>query len=65
MTIREIAKELIDKMRDEIPCHCDDWEQAKQCALIAIDELIYYGEDINMIIYFKEIKQEIENYERI
>jgi hypothetical protein len=30
MTSKEKAKELIDKMRDEIPCHCDDWEQAKQ-----------------------------------
>ena len=36
---KEKAKELVDKMRDEIPCHCDDWEQAKQCALIAVQEL--------------------------
>ena len=40
MTPKEKAKELVEKMRDEIPCHCDDWEQAKQCALIAVEEIV-------------------------
>ena len=64
MTPKEKAKELVDKMLDEIPCHCDDWEQAKQCALIAVDEIIL---EMNSVMlpnpfkqYWKEIKQEIE-----
>ena len=40
MSPQEKAKDLVEKMRDEIPCHCDDWEQAKQCALIVVDEAL-------------------------
>ena len=73
MTPKEKAEELVDKMRDEIPCHCDDWEQAKQCALIAVDEVIDQWEYIYVHIadgmgelnpnlkYWKEVKREIEN----
>lgn len=66
MTPKEKAKDLVDKMRDEIPCHCDDWEQAKQCALIAVHELIEQCWDYREIDlekscdYWKEVKQEIE-----
>ena len=66
MSPKEKAKELVDKMRDEIPCHCDDWEQAKQCALIAVDEIIevistVYEHDWNILYpYWTEVKQEIE-----
>ena len=60
MTPKEKAKELVDKMRDEIPCHCDDWEQAKQCALIAVDEIIEaIGYNSESHIWIK-VKQEIE-----
>ena len=66
MEPKEKAKELVDVMRDEIPCHCDDWEQAKQCALIAVQELInqcwdYREIDLGMSLeYWEEVKQEIE-----
>ena len=66
MTPKEKAKELVDKMRDEIPCHCDDWEQSKQCALIAVDEIIesHYkllvGVNQSVYNYYQEVKQEIE-----
>ena len=65
MTPQEKAKDLVDKMRDEIPCHCDDWEQAKQCALIAVDELIQQQNSYNNgsfypSNYWQEVKQEIE-----
>ena len=65
MTPKEKAIELVDKMRDEIPCHCDDWEQAKQCALIAIEfsrEFITgdLSESFDKFIYIQDIKEEIE-----
>jgi hypothetical protein len=70
MTPKLKAKELVDKMRDEIPCHCDDWEQAKQCALIAVDEILDELLEIVTVTsskyiikhtnYYQEIKQEIE-----
>jgi hypothetical protein len=61
MTNKEIAIELLNKFwhvqanNGQVPLYV-----AKNCALIAIDELIYYAEDINMIEYFKEIKKELE-----
>jgi len=68
MTPKEKAIELVNKMRDEIPCHCDDWEQAKQCALIAVDEVINCCEEydklpetwVTQINYWQEVRQEIE-----
>lgn len=41
-------------------------KKAKQCALIAVDEIIKYSlnkpiEEYDPIKYFKEVKQEIEN----
>ena len=65
MTAKEKAKDLVEKMRDEIPCHCDDWEQAKQCALIAIEfsrEFITgdLSESFDKFIYIQDIKEEIE-----
>ena len=65
MTPKEKAIDLVDKMRDEIPCHCDDWEQAKQCALIAVEfsrEFITgdLSESFDKFIYIQDIKEEIE-----
>ena len=34
------AKELFDKMLNEIDKTCDDYFTAKKCALIAVDEII-------------------------
>ena len=65
MTPKEKAKELVDVMRDEIPCHCDDWEQAKQCALIAVNEIIFSHMidgiiDYDIEIYWDSVIEEIE-----
>lgn len=80
MTPKEKAKELIDKMYnteycgvEHIPnkryCNCSEMNlfQAKQCALIAVDEIIgekelcseneCIGYDIE---FWAEVKQEIE-----
>ena len=64
MTPKEKAEELLDKMTMEIGKF-----NAKQCALIAVDELIRiapWGGDIDGEIeddskeYYIEVKQEIE-----
>ena len=69
MTPKEKAIDLVDKMRDEIPCHCDDWEQAKQCALIAVEEILSIKPNNPFIVngyyiepkkYWQQVKQEIE-----
>jgi len=65
---KEKAEELLDKMTMEIGKF-----NAKQCALIAVDELIRiapWGSDIDGEIeddskeYYIEVKQEIENYKQ-
>jgi hypothetical protein len=65
---KEKAEELLDKMTMEIGKF-----NAKQCALIAVDELIRiapWGGDIDGEIeddskeYYIEVKQEIENYKQ-
>jgi hypothetical protein len=68
MTAKEKAKELVDKfyvplplIREvitkvkKIPFEYDDWKVAKQCALIAVDELIKETGSK----YWYEVKQEI------
>ena len=69
MTPKEKADELIDKMyyigryddkEDYNPAMA--WERAKQCAIIAVDEIInLLSHDINLLVnYWFEVKQEIE-----
>lgn len=55
MTPKEKAKELVGKMRrdNEMP-----YQYAKQCALIAVDEIIH--EVYDDLEWWKEVKQEIE-----
>lgn len=63
MNPKEKAKELVYKMRNEIPCHCDDLEQAKQCALIAVDEMLELFEDKctdHKYYYLVDVKIEIQ-----
>ncbi len=82
MTPKEKAKELVDKFYQRFPLKMnvitrkgdlsweyDNWEEAKQCALIAVDELIRiapWGSDIDGEIeddskeYYIEVKQQIE-----
>jgi hypothetical protein len=72
MNAKYIADELIDKMyyvgryddkEDYNPAMA--WERAKQCALIAVDELIieqtmWQNGEVNPILYWQEVKTEIE-----
>ena len=64
-TAKEKAKELVEKYAYHlwIDGICD-YEQAKQCALIAVDEILkvvsFYNDSQAEVIYFKEVKQEIE-----
>jgi len=61
MTPKEKAKELVDKFtfrREE----CDYYWNAKLCALIALNEIINAGKDVDEFSdsYWQEVKQEIE-----
>jgi hypothetical protein len=66
MTPRDKAQELFDKILNEIDKTCDDYFTAKQCALIAVDEILdaiviineHNFEGLNK--YWAEVKQEIE-----
>lgn len=66
MTPKEKAKELVDKY-DETLTYLESKSKAKQCALIAVEEIIseicatsdkYFI--IHRLAYYKEVKQEIE-----
>ena len=68
MTPKEKAKELVDKMLDKQE-YSDVYQErgiiswsAKQCALVAVDEIITNRERIKGIdkLYWQEVKQEIE-----
>lgn len=66
MTPKEKAKELVDKYWSRYNLHI---EIAKQCALIAVDEIIdaiIIIEDYDfetLIIFWQKVKQEIENHD--
>ena len=88
MTTQEKAAELVDSFYQTTPNECfvnepigiagryKAWNQSKQCALIAVDELIesfnsiydasirniekYSGAKYGMKDYWEEVKQEIE-----
>lgn len=66
MTPKEKAEKLVDKMYysrryDNTENYIPDkaWEHAKQCALIAADELIKYCH-AEHIGYWQEVRKEIE-----
>ena len=66
-TPKEKAKELIDKfvlLDNDIFCSVN-YPYSKQCALIAVDEIINVTVGLNGWIdgfqYWEEVKQEIEN----
>ena len=87
MTPKEKAEELVDKFYQLFPLQSevitsigeltweyDNWKQAKQCALIAVDEIIlstfskqWYDKikiipsDYLLTDYWQEVKIEIEN----
>lgn len=68
MTPKEKAKELVEHYAEIIdPIEFGiilerDWKSAKQCSLIAVDEIIkeHYPQDIKRCNYWQQIKQEIE-----
>ena len=62
MTSKEKAQELVDKMYGDESDYMTAC-QAKQCALIAVDEIIntfYLPVTFGAKEYWKEVKQEIE-----
>ena len=66
MKTKEKAKELVDKMQLDWACDSchNDW--AKECALIAVDEILEehrfddYDYANRRFKYWQEVKQEIE-----
>jgi hypothetical protein len=71
MTPKEKAKELIIKFQhpssalEHTECDCLHIDIAKECALIAIDEILIAASHTiikkHMFDYWTEVKQEIEN----
>jgi hypothetical protein len=62
MTPKEKAKELVDKFI-EFTDTSDEYGYAKQCALIAVDEIISFLSDdpyYREYGYFHQVKKEIE-----
>ena len=66
MKTKETAKELVKKFTAH-SYHNDNVQQcfdhAKQCALIAVDEILYITEheSPSTYVYYVKVKQEIEN----
>ena len=60
MTPKEKSIELIDKFYS-ISSFFSDLEDAKQCALVAVDELLFLAQwtDESIYKYWQEVKQEI------
>jgi hypothetical protein len=66
MTPQEKAKELLERMTVHHWTDVCDSEGAKQCALIAVDEILHslsykMSSNIEELDYYNEVKQEIEN----
>jgi hypothetical protein len=78
MKAKDKAKELVDKYLNasfnckecdmpfcESPCTMLDLREAKECALICVDEIINEDNDFihsfAHLSYWKEVKQEIQN----
>jgi hypothetical protein len=72
MKAKDKAKELVDKYFNasfnckdcdipfcESPCTMLDLREAKECALICVDELIEYT-DWQEVNYWQEVKEEIQ-----
>jgi hypothetical protein len=71
MTPKEKAKELVSKYLRTYPIYNNPTvvisythNEAKQCALIAIDEIINFGNQLGIrepMMYWNKVKEEIEN----
>jgi hypothetical protein len=71
MSAKEKAKELVDKYLDldnynnlNLDLFCDECgmstDAAKQCALIAVDTVLFMASHYATIDYWNEVKHEIE-----
>ena len=75
MTPKEKAEELVDKFYQTTPNECfvnepigiagryKAWEQSKQCALLAVDEVLKICVDslgLTELDYWQDVKEEIE-----
>lgn len=63
MTAKEKAEELVRKYYTfglNNPAQSFSWYECQQCAIIAIDELIYYAESKYQLDWFREIRNEID-----
>ena len=68
MTPKDKAKELIDrflavkKINPNAITRPYNWQEAKQCALICVDEILDMVNPLKLEYdYWEEVKQEIEN----
>jgi hypothetical protein len=66
MEAKEKAEQLVNKMFNWIAGgSVIEYEMAKECALIAIDEILkvasFYNDSQAEVTYWQEVKQEIEN----
>lgn len=62
MTPQKKAKELVNKLTLSSNAQDGSWmceDLAKQCALIAVDEILLYCEN-NMIYFWIDVRKEIE-----
>jgi hypothetical protein len=64
MEAKEKAEQLVNKMFNWIAGgSVIEYEMAKECALIAVDEILKAGKDVDEFAdnYWLQVKQEIEN----
>ena len=65
MTPKEKAEEIYDNCLNKIQGleGTEWWESAKQCAIIAVDEIIKFGNQLGIrepMMYWYKVKEEIE-----
>jgi hypothetical protein len=72
MTPKEKSKELINKFTNPVRWKLGQenvTQRAKECALIAVDEIIMYVlpryQDFGFGVYWEEVKQEIEKIDKL
>jgi len=66
MTPKEKAEQLVNDMQSSL--YSDGWEDSKQCALIAVNEIIKTicycypskNDEMSFVEYWEEVKKEIE-----
>jgi len=63
MKAEEKARELVEKYHFILTQLLESEDKAKQCALIAVDEIILHSEHWE-IYYWEEVKNQIKSYDR-